>query len=211
MLRRVGLALLALFLFAGSASAQLPNLLGDLKAERTKYPPQITAAQAGALLNAVALKHKAEGFGLLRKDAGNRCPLPAGGVTVSCDWIVHLPSGLGCDALGSGPDSDPPASGPASPQWCAGVAFDQARFVSPVDTGGGDTPPPDPPDPPPPASGAATAELQRVQLEALAAIVAKLQEQIDALAVQDTAQTAAIVQAVKDLKAEIAKGIKVRF
>ncbi len=141
-IRRVILiaSMLAIVAIAAPARAQLPNVLGDLQAERAKYPATISAAQAGELLNAVAARHP--GFGLLRKDGGNRCPQPKSGTTVSCDWLVHRPSGLGCDVLVSGPDSDPPANGPATPTWCNGEPFDVSRFVepTPVDSGGGGDP-----------------------------------------------------------------------
>jgi hypothetical protein len=188
---------------AGTAFAQLPNLLADLRVERAKYPPTIDAAQAGELLNAVAWKHKAEGFGLLRKDSGNRCPQPSSGVSVSCDWLVNVNTGTGCDVLGSGPDSDPPANGPAIPQWCAGDAFDKTRFVTPVEAGG----PPPPPPPPPPGTEAATADLQRAQLALLLQIATQQQQQLEAQRVQMEQLAAAI----RDLKAEIAKGVRVRF
>ncbi len=134
--------LLAL-MFTAPAAAQMPNRLGDLQAERAKYGATLSAPQAGELLNAVAWKLRGEGFGLLRKDGGNRCPVPNSAVTIACDWLVHRPSARGCDVLVSGPDSDPPANGPATPTWCAGEPFDVARFVEPVDPG--TTPPPPPP------------------------------------------------------------------
>lgn len=111
-----------------------------LKSERSKLPPTITSAQAGALLNTVALAHAADGWGLLSKPSGNHAPLPGTNppVFVSSDWLVNKVVHLGVDCLGSGPDFDPPVSGSASPQWGPGEAYDESRFVAPV----GSAPPP---------------------------------------------------------------------
>lgn len=105
-----------------------------LKAERSKLPETITSAQAGALLNAVALAHAGDGWGMLAKPGGNHAPVPGTSPTVyvSSDWLVNKNVGLGVDCLGSGPDFDPPANGAATPQWGAGEAFDAGRFVPPA-------------------------------------------------------------------------------
>ncbi len=201
-LRVLGLAAcLVLELPAVAAGQDLPNRLSVLQAERAKYPATINAQQAGELLNAVAFALRAEGFGLLRKDAGNRCPIPNSSITVSCDWLVHRPSGKGCDVLGSGPDSDPPANGPATPTWCGGDPFDVSKFVEPT------APSNPPPPPPPPASSAASAELQQQQIVLLLQIVTQQQQQLQALADQNQA----IVRGLAELKAAIAAGVKIRF
>lgn len=70
-----------------------------------------------------------------------------------------------------------------------------------------DPPPVDPPPPNPPAAGAATADLQQQQIALLLRIVAELEAQVEGQKVQ----SAALESAIRDLKAEIAKGIKVRF
>jgi hypothetical protein len=177
--------------------AAVVSTLADV---RKAYPARnLTPAQLAELLNAVALKNP--GWGLLAKDSGNNCPLP-NGVRISCDWLVHQASGLGCDAL-----SD--AEGAAG-VTCGGLEpFDKSRFVAPV--AGGSAPPPPPPPPPPASADAATVDLQRQQLEVLVQIVAKLQEQVDAQAKQTADTQAALVAAVKELKDQIAKGVKVKF
>lgn len=69
-------------------------------------------------------------------------------------------------------------------------------------------PPPGSPVPPaPPELLTATAALQQQQLALLLQIIAKLETQLD----QQRVQSAALEAAVRDLKAEIAKGIRVRF
>ena len=52
-------------LLAGPAFAQT-SLIGDIAAERAKYPASMTPAQVAQMLNAVAWSHRAEGWGLLR-------------------------------------------------------------------------------------------------------------------------------------------------
>lgn len=115
-----------------------------LEAERAKLGDTISAEQAGALLNRVAWAHRSDGWGQLRKDSGNRAPHPGGGF-VSTDWLVNRQAHLGVDCLTDGPDFDPPRSAPARPSWGEGEAFDESRFVAPVEpagsgTGGGTEP-----------------------------------------------------------------------
>lgn len=130
---RAALTLLLLLLFVLPAAAQVPDQRKVLEEERAKLGATISAADAGAMLNRVAWRLKAQGFGLLAKPGGNRCPVPGSDVMVSCDWLVHQPTGLGCDVLVDGPDLDPPRSGPAGVNWCSPwVAFDTSRFVAPV-------------------------------------------------------------------------------
>jgi hypothetical protein len=74
------------------------NLLPTLQALRGQYPTPMSPAQLAEYLNRVAWQHKDEGWGLLRKDGGNRCPL-SNGVPISCDFLFHLPSRTGYDVL----------------------------------------------------------------------------------------------------------------
>lgn len=116
-----------------------------LREERAKYGAQLDTAQAGALLDATASR-LGNGWGLLRKNAGNNCPQPGTGVMVSCDWLVNKNTGRGCDALGSGPDNENGGhTGPSIPQWCGGDPFDTSAWVAP--TGSPSNPPPPPPPP----------------------------------------------------------------
>src|SRR5256885_109157 len=73
-------------LVAMPASAQ-SSLLTEVISARSRYPASMTAAQVGEMLNAVAWAHRAEGWGLLRKGAGNSCPLA--GTFISCDILIH--------------------------------------------------------------------------------------------------------------------------
>lgn len=203
MTHRLAFAALVSLAVSVSASAPpqtaLPNHLRDLQALRAEYPALITQAQAGELLGRLAFRLKAEGFGLLKKTGGNRCPVSGLSVTVSCDWIVHLPSGRGCDVLGSGPDDQAP--GPSTPTWCAGEPFDTAQFVPVTADPGGRTSPPAPaPDDP------RIAELQR-QLAAAADArdralrrVGELEEERDQLKAQIADKDRALDQARQELE-----------
>ena len=185
-MKRWILALALAFLVPLSAFAQTP--LSVLQAERAKYPALINQTQAGQLLDAVASR-LGGGWGLLRKPGGNRCPQPGTGIDVSCDWLVNKDSGLGCDVLGSGPDTD--NSGPANPQWCGGDPFDRNAWVAPT----GSTPPPPPPPPP-------DTEVLRA-IANLSARLTDLGSQIDQLTRLVTNGTPELVRAIDDLRAEV--------
>lgn len=142
--------LIALVLLAAPAQAQT-SLLEPMKALRASYPPKLTPAQAGEFLNRLAWEHRAEGWGLLRKTGGTRCPVPQGG-EASCDILIHAPSVRHFDVLAD-------AEGVATPVWrdvgpcvlgpSSGCAM--ANFLAPVAPVGGEpTPPPAPvPEPDP--------------------------------------------------------------
>jgi hypothetical protein len=123
---------------AGTAesSAEFPDLLADLEAERAKFPDAtITHEQVALLLNNVAWKHRPE-VGLFRKEGGNYTEQPRTGVRISVDWLVHRPSGKGADVLRDGPGLDNAGQrvpGEARPQRSAGEDVDLSRFVDAVD------------------------------------------------------------------------------
>lgn len=128
----VPLVLLAL---ASPVAAQ-QNLLGDVQAERAKYPTPMTPTQIGQMLNAVAFKHRFEGWGLLEKGAGNSCPLA--GRFISCDILVHAPSVTHWDVLSDSEGAATPqfnSSGPCVLSPSSGCSMD--HFLAPVDPGGG--------------------------------------------------------------------------
>lgn len=181
---------LALMLFSVPAFAQ--SAFDDLKAIRRNYPTPMSKAQLGAMLNEVAWKHRLEGYGLQRKTGGDTCPQPVTNIQVSCD-ILRLPGNLGMDVLGD-------ADGAANPQWGGAGPADPATFVAPVDVAPAPVPTPTPDPEPPPTTGAATADLQQQQLVLLLQIIQKLEE-----------QNAALTKGLADLRAEIGKGVKVRF
>ncbi|MGH9312283.1 MAG: hypothetical protein ACRD1S_03695 [Vicinamibacterales bacterium] len=97
MVRRLSIALL-LSLWAAPAFAQT-SLLPTLVRIRSEYPtPWSSLAQIGEYLNRVAWEHRAEGWGLLRKTGGTRCPAPQG-VEIACDILIHQPTQLHFDVL----------------------------------------------------------------------------------------------------------------
>jgi len=95
----------------------------------------MSPAQLADLLNRVAWEHRAEGWGLLRKDTGNKCPAPQN-VFVSCDFLFHLPTLQGFDVLVASDSAATPAwQGPHD------MSGDVSRFVAPVGPAAPATPP----------------------------------------------------------------------
>ena len=76
---------------------------------RPGYPTPMSTTDVGDLLNATACEHEAQGWRLLGKDFGNRCPVP-GGQDISCDFLLHAPTSQGWDVF---IDVD----GPGTPAW----------------------------------------------------------------------------------------------
>ena len=111
--------------WAAPAFAQT-SLQPTLEQLRPEYPTPMSPAQLAELLDRVAWLHRSEGWGLLRKDTGNRCPL-SNGVPVSCDFLFHLPSRQGFDVLIRS-DTD------AVPAWQGPVDLSTAvsRFIAPI-------------------------------------------------------------------------------
>lgn len=141
-MRRLIITLFVL-LCASPLSAQ-QNLSSDVAVERSKYPAgKITGAQIGAIVNAVALKHVNEGWRVMRKDGGNHCPQPITGTALSCDILLHPPTGTWVDVLS---DAEGDGSGIAAPSWQAHAGGDMSMALLPVETG---VNPPNPPPIPP--------------------------------------------------------------
>lgn len=139
MKRYVG-ALLALLLLPAPALAQA-DLSRDVREERQKYGPTPSSEEKAKLLNAVAWKHRLDGWGLSSKRNGNNCPMP-GGELVACDILHHRPSNRIFDVLAA---TDP--GEPATPTWAdKGWMEDTSRpWVAPVNPGSTTPPPPPPP------------------------------------------------------------------
>jgi hypothetical protein len=133
----------AILLSATPAFAQT-SLLPTLQQIRPEYPTPMSPAQLAEYLNRVAWIHRAEGWGLLRKDAGNRCPAPQG-VFVACDILVYAPTAWHFDVIIDAGGASTPAwtdKGPCDPSISG---CDMARFVAPIDPS---------PAPPPPGNEA---------------------------------------------------------
>lgn len=74
------------------------SLKPDLENERAKYPATLTHDQPAKILNAVAWKNRADGWGLSAKPHGNRVPAPQG-IDVAYDILHHKPSNKLFDCL----------------------------------------------------------------------------------------------------------------
>jgi hypothetical protein len=61
--------------------------LDTLRTLRLAYPTPMRTDQLGDLLNAVAWIHRAEGYGVLKKPTGSRCPQPQTGTWISRDIL----------------------------------------------------------------------------------------------------------------------------
>lgn len=122
--------------------AQPASLLPTVQRVRASYPTPMSPSQLGDLLNRVAWEHRQEGWGLLKKTGGSRCPAP-GGVEISCDILIHAPSVRHYDVLSDAEgaatpifnDVGPCVLGPSS-------GCEMSRFVLPVRPA--DAPPDDP-------------------------------------------------------------------
>jgi hypothetical protein len=115
---------------------------------RKIYPTPMSNSQLGELLNAVAWKHQAEGYGLLAKPIGANCLQPQTGTLVARD-ILASTAGKHFDVLVD-------AEGAAKPVWQDKGAYQPSRFVSPVDSTIPLPPTPPPPPPLPPTSPSLT-------------------------------------------------------
>jgi len=116
-----------MLLWAVPAGAQT-NHLTTVQRIRATYPAVMSEAQKAELLNRVAWEHRSEGWGLLRKTGGARCPAPQG-VDVACDILVHAPTAWHIDVLVDGQIPAWLDDGPCDP---AVSGCDMARFLVPV-------------------------------------------------------------------------------
>jgi hypothetical protein len=154
-------ALLVAFLIPPPATAQR-NLLEDIKAARATIAGIPTEEQHAELLNRVAWKNRDDGWGLSRKEGGNRCVSALVG-SIACDILHHRPTNMLYDVFGAVGDVNGtrPQFDPVGPPASA-----DRVWVAPVDPGGHTPPPP----PPPPTCGVCEAaklalELENVQLK----------------------------------------------
>lgn len=77
---------------APTPEPKMPDSLYEaVKAERAKYPAELTRDQPAKILNAVAWAHRDKGWGLSVKKFGNNVPSPQG-VPVAYDILHHKPS-----------------------------------------------------------------------------------------------------------------------
>jgi hypothetical protein len=140
LMRRVVVFLTAV-LFGPPVALHAQTPFETLQRFRSEYPTPMAPAQIGELLNRVAWTHRAEGYGLLRKDGGARCPHP-GGTFVSCDILISTATGHHYDVLVAQEaearpvwrDVGPCVLGPSS-------GCEMSRFLAPTQPGGSTTGP----------------------------------------------------------------------
>lgn len=160
------------------------SLIDDVRAIRATYGDILSPAQLADLLNRVAWKNRAAGWGLLAKPGGNNCPAPSG-VLVSCDILFHKPSGLHYDVLGAA--GDPHGS---VPTWGLSGPMDTSRWLAPVDPGTPTTTTPPPPVPAPQPVEDPRVALLTAQVAALTQHTKDQEQQIaDVQALQHAAET----------------------
>jgi len=186
MVTRVVLAVVCWTVLTGLAHAQ-PEL-ETLERFRREYPTRMAPAQVGELLNRVAWEHRGSGWGLLRKTGGHRCPSPPHGVDVSCDILIHRPSGNHFDILADVENGAIPVwrdVGPCVISPSSGCSM--SNFLEPVRPAQAPEPPPVTPPGQPPVSTPDPAVLQtlndlRAYMEHLAGRQGQMQATLDDLA-----------------------------
>lgn len=111
------------------------SLLEDVTRVRARVEGLPTPQQLGEMLNEVAWQHRGAGWGLSRKNGGNRVPFPGGG-TIAADILHHKPTDTlwDCFQAATGPEAT------ALPTWGQAEHHrDPDRpWVAPVQPGGGD-------------------------------------------------------------------------
>jgi hypothetical protein len=75
------------------------SVMQTLECLRAGYPHPMSATDRGSLMNATAWTHRGDGWGMHLKLSGNRCPQPNTGTSISCDILVHGPTGAVYDVL----------------------------------------------------------------------------------------------------------------
>lgn len=124
---------------------QEPNLPADVCAtlheERAKLPTPLDGVQLGEMLNRVAWRHRAQGWGLSGKNFGTHVDSPAG--KIAHDVLHRNTDNRIWDVLVAAGEASTPTCGPA-----LGVQTDPQRpWVAPVDPGGTEEPKEDPKEP----------------------------------------------------------------
>lgn len=157
------------------------------------FPVVQDAMHLGEILNAVAWRHRAEGWGLSRKTGGTRVPSPAGEIA---EDILQLPDGHHFDVLGAAGVGKPLR--PGQPESIGVIDLQARPWVAPVDhvpawlaaTGG----PPRSHSTPQPPAAAAPACAARAVVEPLQAQIDVVRSHIDALRAQLDAVAARLDQ-----------------
>lgn len=171
----------------------MENLLQTVREERSRYGAVMGHDECARLCNAVAWRHRAQGFGVSAKASGTFGTLP-NGVKIAHDILHHLPSNELVDILtAAGAESVPqwaPVGPPQSPDRVFVAPVDPQSWVS--------SPTPAPTNPPAPAGPTLADVMQNL---------AALQNAIDTL----TTQTRETADAVARLESALKRGVPVRM
>lgn len=171
----------------------MQNLLQSVIEERRKYPTPMTDDQCVDMCNAVAWRHRAEGWGLSRKVDGVR-GRRHDGQECAHDILHHLPSNQLFDVLADAPKTSAPVWQPKGPPQS-----DDRTWVNPIPPAGVPVAPVAPPPVNPAPSGPTLADV----LDAVQTISTRL----DLLAHNSTLTA----QGVQRLEAALAAGIPLRL
>jgi hypothetical protein len=187
-LKTIRFLLVALILTLGAVSAAAQDLgavVQSLQQERQKYGATMNDDECVELINAVAWKHRADGWGLSGKTFGKH-GVRHDGEQVAHDVLHHRPTNKIWDVLGAaGAQSTPPRSagdlGPGGPP-----PGSNRPWVAPVAPRGAPEPQPQPqpqptPQPPPPVdlSGIeARLAVQERQIETILRLLESLEPDV---------------------------------
>lgn len=212
-MRRLIPIILALLTCAAPAAAQLqaPHERATVAAVKAAHPEVNTCDEVarGAIVDWTATRLNTKAGRVLWGRKATRKPEASGAAPVNTDALTYLRtdgkfevydvisgSKPACGASWQVPTKALSNNGKENGWWARPQLGAEPGSTPPGDTGST----PDPHQIPPPATNAATAELQQQQLAVLLQIVAQLQ-----------AQNVALVQAVNDLKAQVAAGVQIRW
>jgi len=114
----------------------MDNLLQTIREERTRFGPTLSHDECARLCNAVAWRHRAQGFGLSAKTGGTYGTLP-NGTRIAHDILHHQPSNELVDILTAAGAESVPHWAPVGPPQSA-----DRVFVAPIDPMAWDAKPP---------------------------------------------------------------------
>jgi hypothetical protein len=120
------------------------SVLDDLRAERAKYGATMTDDQCAELINAVAWKNRADGWGVNSKRSGKH-GRRYDGELIAHDILHHKPTDHIYDVLIAAGERSEPTFGDLGPNPNAGRPW--VAPIAPQGTGPVDPPPPPPPGP----------------------------------------------------------------
>jgi hypothetical protein len=149
---------------------------------RQQYPPVMSDAQRGELLNRVAWVYRESGMALLGKNGGANCPMP-NGVRISCDylvWTADAPMYSGHDVLSGKTDGTTAVVGftwgPGKEDLTDAIKSGSRTVVRPILPDSSDEPAPGPAPTPNPTPEPVTGEIVQ-RLTIIEQVVAEIRQQ----------------------------------